>query len=161
MKKDRKNQIRDLVLSMWNYDTDAFVRLYSMTCDDIYNFCMCILRDKSMAIQAVTETYSNAYRNILHLTDPNLFEIWLRRIAFQICNDRLMGIGDPAMYSMISPEQLEVLPFHERQIVFLSDYRNLKTSDIASVLNISKREVDICLKNAKLRLMALKENGKF
>ena len=161
MRKERKKHIRDLVLRMWNSDTDAFIQLYSMTCDSTYNYCMCILHEHNMTLRAVSEIYSYVYSHILHLTDPALFEAWLRRVAFQVCSDTLIGMGDPSMLSMISPYELEVLPFHERQILFLSDYRGMKDSDIADILDISKKEVENCLQNAKRRLLALQENDRF
>ncbi len=155
MKNNRKEIIRALVMRVWNNDISAFYTLYFMTCDNIYNYCRHILKCDEKAKDSLSEVYSYALRNILHLTDPILFEPWLRRIAFDICSEKLFSQSDSMLYSMISPAKLEELPFFERQILFLSDYCDLNDKDIASVLDISKNKVASCLNSAREHLVLL------
>ncbi len=160
MSNIRTKQIRSLVVRVWNSDRGAYAILYSMTCDDIYNYCRCIIRKDLKALRIVEDVYSYALNNILHLTDPSLFEAWLRRIAFQKCSEELLITGDSSMYSLLNPAVLDVLPFYERQILFLADYRELSAREIAKILNISKKEVNKGLTQARSNLVKLKENGK-
>ncbi len=160
MSNSRSKQIRSLVVRVWNSDRGAFALLYSMTCDDIYNYCKSIIKNEHKSLRIVEDVYNYALDNILHLTDPALFETWLRRIAFQKCQEELLMSGDTSTYSLLSPAILDVLPFYERQILYLADYRDLSGSEIASILDISKKEVQKCLSQARTHLVVLKENGK-
>ena len=147
---------RSLVMRVWNGDRASFVQLYSLTCDDVYNFCRHILKNDERAKEAVTKTYTYVLNNILSLTDPALLEAWLRRIAFQNCFDMLLYLSDENMYLFSNPAELESIPFFERQILFLHDNRDLSEKEIARLLGITPLKVTEHLKSARQHLLQLK-----
>ena len=159
--KLRKNRqlIKALVIRVWNDDRTSFAQLYSLTCDDIYNYCRYILKNDQRAKEAVIKTYSYALTNILGLMDPSLFEAWLRRIAFQSCFDMLLYSSDENMYMFSNPAELESIPFFERQILFMYDNRNLSEAEISRILGITPRKVSAHLKSARTHLIQLKGKG--
>ena len=161
MYKNRRKHIRNLVMRIWNGDSESFTDLYAMTCDDIYNYCRCMLKDNDKALHATRDVYIYALDNILHLTDPTLFEAWIRRIAYQKCSDEILEHTQHYRFQFADPDQLEDLPFYERQILFMSEFCDLKTNEISNILDISKNEVEKCLKSAGKHLIALKRDGVF
>ncbi len=150
-------KIKKLVMAVWNDDLDAFAVLYSMTCDNIYNYCKNFMKSNEDTERAVIYTYSDALNNILQLTDPSLFEIWLLRIAFNTCYEMLLSSGDPDLYSRLNPEDLEALPFVEKQIFFLHDYRQMEVDEIASALGLSQKKVKMYLEQARHKILELKQ----
>ncbi len=156
-KLHRNRQLeRALVMRVWNDDRASFAQLYSLTCDDIYNYCRHILKNDERAKEAVTKTYTYALSNILSLTDPSLFEAWLRRIAFQSCFDMLLYLSDENMYLFSNPAELESIPFFERQILFMYDNRELSELEISRLLGITPRKVSEHLKSARNHMLQLK-----
>ena len=158
MNKKRQQTIKNLVMSAWNEDVEAFSILYSMTVDNIFNYCRMLLKTDVNARLAVKNIYSQAYDSILNLTDPLLFEAWLKRIAFQVCFDSLLDPQNPFSYSVLPPAELDSLPFSERQILFLCDYRDIPVGEIASLLQISVRHVNKDLLLARKHIIQLKNS---
>ena len=148
--------IRALVMRVWNDDRTSFAQLYSLTCDDVYNYCRHILKNDERAKEAVIKTYTYALSNILSLTDPLLFEAWLRRITFQTCFDMLLYFSDENMYVFSNPAELEAIPFFERQILFMYDNRELSELEIARLLDITPRKVSAHLNSAREHMLQLK-----
>ena len=159
MHTTKLSKVRILVMKVWNGDSEAFAVLYAMTCDRIYNYCFHMLGSGSSAGAMLTGIYSYAMKNILNLTDPELFYPWLRRIAFQFCYDNILTSSDTNIYSFINPTIMEELPFSERQILFLTDYNNLPPRKIASLLEISEKKVRSTLSDARTRIIKLKSLG--
>lgn len=159
MKRNEAPTIEKLVMHVWNDDDEAFSELYSITCDRLYNYCRLFMHSETKAMDAVRESYLLAYKNINLLKDPSLFERWLFRIAFQICYDKAITESYDQYASLLSPYELEVLPFHEKQIFFLHDYRDLSEGEIADALDISKKYVASALTSARKHLLAIKSGA--
>lgn len=153
----RSSRIQQLVLDMWNDDTEAFTEIYCLTVDDTYNYCRHILGEDDRSLEAVREIYSIVVKNILKLKDPSLFDAWLRRIAFDVCYDRVMAEGRTDLYSLLHPEEIESLSFFEREIFFLHDFVGLSDKDIANALHITKRHVEKSLTNSREHILELRK----
>ncbi|WP_408071600.1 RNA polymerase sigma factor [Butyrivibrio sp. JL13D10] len=149
-------KIRRLVLGAWNDDAESFAELYSLTVDDIYNYCMHILDDKKESLQAVNEIYFVAKDNILKLKDPSLFPAWLRRIAFDVCYRKAITSSRTDLFTLLHPDELLSLPFFERQIFFLHDFTGLSDKEIANALHIRKKHVLKILTNAREHMLELR-----
>ena len=132
------SKIQKLVLGLWNDDMESFSELYLLTVDDTYNYCRHILGDDRSTAMAVSDIYSIALKNILKLKDPSLFVAWLRRIAFDVCYQKAIAEYRSDYFSLLHPEEIESLPFSERQIFFPHDFTGLSEKDIANALHITK-----------------------
>ena len=149
-------EIQKLVLKLWNDDIESFAKLYSITVDDTYNYARIVLGDDTSAAVATSEIYSLALQNIIRLKDPSLFTAWLRRISYDVCYKKIVEERQSEFYLMINPEEMESLPFSEKQIYFLHDFANISQRDIANALHISPRHVKKDLLSARDHLMQLR-----
>lgn len=151
------SKIPKLVLGAWNDDMESFSKLYLLTVDDTYNYCRHILGDDDSTAAAVCDIYSIALKNILKLKDPSLFTPWIRRIAFDICYQKTMEHSRTDLYSLLHPEELESLPFSERQIFFLHDFVGMNEKDIANALHITGRHVENSLASCREHILELRK----
>ena len=62
-------------------DEEAFATLYRQTVHDVSRYVTAIVRDPSLAEDAVAQTYADAWRELPGLREPDRFEAWLFRIA--------------------------------------------------------------------------------
>lgn len=157
MLTDNTAKIRRLVLLAWNDDTESFAQLYCLTVDDTYNYCRIILDDEKESLEAVSEIYNIARKNILKLKDPSLFPAWLRRIAFDVCYEKNVTDTRTDLYSLLHPEELMSLPFFERQIFFLHDFTGLTDKEIAGALHIRRSHVNRTLSKARDHMLELRK----
>lgn len=163
-------------------NSDAFTELYGLTYNHIYNYAVRYLKDEHLAQDAVQETYITAFKNLRAIKDPSLFVAWLNQINFHTCYDMCKKAN--SMYGYIDPDQLELakddnidhnpedlyekndeieklhdaidsLPFHEKQVVVLRFYNEMKLEEIAKALSISRSTVKRYLQNAKEKLSSL------
>ena len=156
-KRKDLSRIPKLVLGLWNDDIESFSELYLLTVDDTYNYCRHILGDDSSTALAVSDIYSIALKNILKLKDPSLFVAWLRRIAFDVCYQKIIAEYRTDLYSLLHPEEIESLPFSERQIFFLHDFAGLSEKDIANALHITRKHVENSLINAREHILEVRK----
>lgn len=160
--------IAGLVLCAQQGDNDAFAELYALTCNKVYNFCRHYLRDDHLAQDALQEVYISVLHNIQKINDPTLFIAWLNRISFNICYDmtrkninwddifKLEIIellqdkhpdSNPEVKAQRSDEihrihqAVESLPFHQREVITMRYFNNMKIHTIANTLDISRSSV--------------------
>lgn len=149
-------------------DMDAFAELYKLTCNKVYSYARHYLRDEYLAQDAMQEVYMAAYRNIDKLSDPTLFVAWLNRISFHVCYDiqqkRIShhDIADPELLELVRDENLgsnpealvlysneiqrlhqamDELPFHERSVLVMRFYNDMKLEEIAAAMDLSRSTV--------------------
>lgn len=150
-------------------DSNAFAELYALTYNKVYNYTKHYLKDDYLAQDALQEIYILALKNLNKLNDPTVFIAWLDRISFHVCYDitkkakkaneqcsdpeLLEIIEDSGLYS--NPEAhfqkkdeasrlkdaMEQLPFHERQVLIMRFYNNMKLEEIAAAMEISRSTV--------------------
>lgn len=173
--------IAGLVLEAQANNSDAFAELYALTYQHVYNYAGHYLRDAYLAQDAVQETYISALKNIKKIKDPSLFVAWLNQICFRVCFDmsKRMRKGDEANPELLdllrdelsdhNPEahsemQIETeivqsavdhLPFHERQVIVMRYYNEMKLEEIADAMQISRSSVKRYLQSGRDRLEVL------
>lgn len=169
MKELNITYLAGLVLRAKAGDSNAFAELYAMTYNKVYNYARHYLRDDFLAQDALQEIYILALKNLNQLNDPTVFIAWLNRIAFHVCYDmcqkRQKGneqFSDPEILEIIEDaypdsnpdtryqkkdekarvnEALEQLPLHERQVLIMRFYNNMKLEEIADAMDISRSSV--------------------
>lgn len=171
--------IASLVTRAQAGNSEAFTELYGLTYNHILNYATRYLKDEYLAQDAVQETYITAFKKIKGIKDPSLFVAWLNQINFHTCYDMCKKLNssygfvdhehleltkdensdhDPeAVYEKneeirVLREAIEELPFHEKQVIVLRYYNEMKLEDIAKALNISRSTVKRYLQNAKDKL---------
>lgn len=149
-------------------DAKAFAALYKFTSGAQYFNAFHILNSKSLAEDAVQETYLKAFEKISTLTDPRNFLSWLSQINYNCCIDiikskkRLVPSMDedlalhlPDEAGEDTPEQnalnqdmrnvllnsLSSLSEEQRALLLLRYYRDLKVKDIAVIMGCSEGTV--------------------
>lgn len=157
-----------LVVRFKQRDADAFAELYTLTYNKVYNYARHYLKDEHLAQDAMQEVYIAAYRNIDKLSEPTLFVAWLNRISFHVCYDiqqKQFGrqdFADPELLELVrdeypgsNPEALvlqaseiqrlhqamDELPFHERSVLIMRYYNNMKLEEIAGAMDLSRSTV--------------------
>ncbi len=168
MKEPNHLYIAGLVLKAQKGDSDAFAEIYALTYNKTYNYARHYLKDAFLAQDALQEIYISALKNLHKMNDPTLFIAWLNRISFNVCFDmskkekNAPPISDPEILELVHCESLysnpeahtqqkdeyerlqnalETLPFHEKQVLILRYFRDLKLEDIATALGISRSTV--------------------
>lgn len=163
-------------------NSEAFTELYALTYNHTYNYAARYLKDEHLAQDAVQETYITAFKKLKGIKDPSLFVAWLNQINFHTCFD--MCKKNNSTYGYVDPEQLELtrddniehnpedvyerndeinklhaaideLPFHEKQVIVMRYYNEMKLEEIAKALSISRSTVKRYLQNAKDKLSKL------
>lgn len=168
-----------LVVRFKQRDADAFAELYTLTFNKVYNYARHYLKDEHLAQDAMQEIYIAAYRNIDKLSEPTLFVAWLNRISFHVCYDiqqKQFGhqdFADPELLELVrdeypgsNPEALvlqaseiqrlhqamDELPFHERSVLIMRYYNNMKLEEIAVAMDLSRSTVKRYIASGKDRL---------
>src|SRR4051794_30808298 len=77
--------MRDLVVRARDGDRDAFAALVGATSDRMYGIAFRILRDGSLAEDAVQEALVTVWRQLPGLRDPDRFEAWSRKLLVHAC----------------------------------------------------------------------------
>ena len=163
-------------------NSEAFSELYMLTYKQAYNYALRYMKDEHLAQDAVQETYITAFKNLKGIKDPSLFVAWLNQINFHTCFDMCKKIN--SSYGFIDSEHLELthddniehnpedmyekqyeieklreaieaLPFHEKQVIVMRFYNEMKLEDIAKALSISRSTVKRYLQSAKDKLSKL------
>lgn len=182
MKEPNHSYIAGLVTLAQQGSSDAFAELYAMTYNKTYNYARHYLKDDYLAQDALQEIYISALRNIQKINDPTLFIAWLNRISFNICydistkNKSVSFVDSPEVWEFIGDDNLSLnpeiqtqhtdelrrlhnaikaLPFHERQVITMRFFNDLKLEDIASALNISRSSVKRHIASAKKNLLLM------
>lgn len=182
MKEPNHSYIAGLVTLAQQGSSDAFAELYAMTYNKTYNYARHYLKDDYLAQDALQEIYISALRNIQKINDPTLFIAWLNRISFNVCYDMSMKnksinlVDSPEVWEFIGDENISLnpevqtqnadearrlhnaiksLPFHERQVITMRFFNDMKLEDIASALNISRSSVKRHIASAKEHLLLM------
>lgn len=146
----------------------------------IYRFALGMLRDPSLAEDAVQETFLRAYRGIDSLRDPVALTTWLYRIATRACVDlirdrsraacpapetdldELEDLESPSLHQVVERADMsscvqiyiEGLSDGYRSVILMHDLEGLTSAEIASALGLTLTTVKMRLHRARLRLRA-------
>ena len=147
---------RDLVEQARRGDREAFAVLALQVSDSLYTVAHRILRDTSLAEDALQNALVIAWRRIPHLREPDRFEAWFHRILVHACYDesqrarhwtanvRLLPVDGPSTpdgsASFADRDQLERafrrLPVDQRAVFVLHHYVGLPLVEVAELLEI-------------------------
>lgn len=169
MKEPNYKYIANLVIKTQQNDSNAFAELFGLTHNKVYTYACHYLKDTYLAQDAVQEVYISVLKNIHKLKDPSLFVAWLNQISFHICfdmckkrnheygvisdgmldllNAREIPQNNPESQTLLKDEAsrlrsaIQQLPYHEREIIVLRYYNNMKIDEIAQVTDLSKSTV--------------------
>ena len=143
----------------------------------LLHICYMILRDDSLAEDAVQETFLKAYKAIDTFRGESSEKTWLFRIGVNVCRDMKRGRWFRYLDRRVTPETLPIpapeadedyeelsqailrLPDRDKEIILLYYYQDMNIRDIAQTLGLAPSSVSSRLKKARERLKALLERG--
>ena len=147
---------RDLVEQARRGDREAFAVLVHQVSDSLYAVAQRILRDSTLAEDALQNALVLAWRRIPHLREPDRFEAWIHRILVHACYDesqrarqwtaniRVLPVEGPTAPDgsavIADRDELERafrrLPVDQRAVFVLHHYLGLPLVEIAEMLEI-------------------------
>lgn len=160
--------------SAQNHDRE-FERLVCQYQKTLLRMCYLYLRDKTLAEDAVQETFIKVYRSMQSFRGDSSEKTWLMKIAMNTCCDmhrsHWFRMIDPRYTPDMLPEasepfeqeeeemvvQVMQLPRKLREVILLYYYQDMTVTEIADSLGISQSSVSGRLKRARDKLRALLE----
>lgn len=155
-----------------NHELERLVLQYQQS---LLRTCFLYLRDRTLAEDAVQETFLKAYRSLASFRGECSEKTWLMKIAMNTCCDlrrahRLRSI-DPRRIPELLPQaaepfapaeeelvtQVMQLPRKLREVILLYYYQDMTVTEIAVSLGISQSSVSGRLKRARGKLRTLLE----
>lgn len=143
----------------------------------IFRMCCAYLCDKSLAEDAVQETFIKAYKklNSLQTLDQTHEKAWLMKIAINTCKDYFRGSWFRHIDRHISPadlcqpsyemdlkdkllaDEIMDLPRKLKEVILLFYYQDMSYEEVAKALSISRSAVYNRLVSARQRLKIVLE----
>ena len=147
---------RDLVEQAQRGDREAFAILARTRGDQLFGIARRIIRDVSLAEDAVQQALVIAWRELPRLRDPERFDAWLQRTLVNACyaearrkrawmsSVQVLPVDGPAgpdeLGSLADRDEVERgfrrLPPEQRAILVLHHYLGLDSHEIGEVLDI-------------------------
>lgn len=136
----------------------------------LLRLCFAYLHDRSLAEDAVQETFLKAYRKLDQFQGKSNVKTWLSAIAINCCRDMSRGSWFRHIDRSISIDQLPMrseeanpeddavsvevmnLPIRLREVVLLYYFEDMNTNEIAETLRISQQAVSGRLMRARAKL---------
>lgn len=153
-----------------------FEQLVEQYQEPILRTCFLYLCDKTLAEDAVQETFVRVYRSLDSFRGDSSEKTWIMKIAMRVCYDlnhsnwyRLMNrhvtpdmLPEPATGTADDGDEALTLavmrlPRKLREVILLYYYQGLKVDEIAEMLHIAHSSVSGRLKRARIKLKHLLE----
>ena len=144
----------------------------------LLRICFTFLHDRSLAEDAVQETFIKVYRGLDTFHGNSSEKTWIFRIAMNTCRDMLRGrwfrfvdrrvdlsqLPEPAVQMEEGDREIVAsvmaLPVRLREVILLHNFEGLTTYETTEALGITQQAVSGRLKRAKEKLRKeLKEKG--
>lgn len=136
-------------------DTHAFAQLYELIYRDLYHFAFYTLKNPHDAEDMVSDTVTDAFRQIRSLKQPEAFKAWMFQILSNKCKQKLKSYLDktvplPEELSYPMPdlnERADVrnaffsLEGEDRLILALNLFAGYSSREIAELLNMNDNTV--------------------
>lgn len=153
----------------------AFEQMVETYQTALLRMCCLYLRDKTLAEDAVQETFIKAYRSMDSFRGDSSEKTWLMRIAINTCQDMNRSGWLRFMERRFTPEDLPEpispveegeeelvaavmkLPRRLREVILLYYYQGMNTMEVADSLGIRQSSVSGRLKRAREKLRGLLE----
>lgn len=148
----------------------SLVRLMNAYEKDVFRICLALLKDVSMAEDAVQETFLKVYRKFDTFRGECSEKNWILKIAIHTCKDlqrskwfrhidrriTLETIPEPLMPLVQEDSDLInaifSLPAKERQIIMLYYYEGMTLTEVAQVMEVSSAALSKRLKKIRIKL---------
>lgn len=155
----------------------AFEQLVAQYQTALLRMCCLYLRDKTLAEDAVQETFIKAWRGMDRFRGDSSEKTWLMRIAINTCRDMNRSGWLRFMERRFTPEDLPEpvapiaekeeelvkaimqLPLRLREVTLLYYYQGMTTQEAAESLGIAQASVSGRLKRAREKLRIYLEEG--
>ena len=152
-----------------------FEKLVDQYQKPVLHMCYLYLCDKTLAEDAVQDTFLKVYQNLDTYRHESSEKTWIMRIAINTCYNinhsgwfRFFNHGvtpemmpDEAVQTDEDDEELTIaitkLPIKLREVILLHYYQGLKVNEIADALGIAQSSVSGRLKRGRERLKNLLE----
>lgn len=153
-----------------------FERLVEWYQEPILRTCFLYLCDKTLAEDAVQETFVRVYRSLESFRGDSSEKTWITKIAMRVCYDLNHSNWYRLMNRYITPDMLPdsptgaateedeeltlavmKLPRTLREVILLYYYQGFKVEEIAEILHIAHSSVSGRLKRARTKLKCLLE----
>ena len=149
---------------------DVLNRLVQEYQGTLLRLCYAYLHDRSLAEDALQETFLKAYRNLGGFRGDASEKTWLMKIAMNTCRDfRRTGwflhtdrtmtpdrLPEPSVSASEQDREITVevmrLPMKLREVVLLCYYQSMTTVEAAQTLGITQQAVSARLLRARARL---------
>lgn len=153
------------------------VRLVDAYQSSLRRMCCAILRDQSLAEDAVQETFLKAYKAMDTFRQDSSEKTWLMCIAINTCRDYRRSAWFRYLDRRITPEDLPLasssteeesieltmaimrLPQKLQEVTLLHYYQGMTTREIADALQIPQSTVSTRLIRARAKLRIFLERG--
>jgi RNA polymerase sigma-70 factor (ECF subfamily) len=137
-------------------DVEAFEAILEVSITPAHKYAFALLRDPSLAEDAVQEACVRAWRKLARLRVGSSFQPWFLGIVARQCHDQMRGRWwrmirmpnpearrsdlpeDAALRRAALREALGELTERERQVLILRLYLDLTWSDVASVTGLTE-----------------------
>lgn len=136
----------------------------------LLRMCSVYLGDKALAEDAVQDAFLKAYRTLAQFRGECSDKTWLARIAINTCKNYLRNPWHRYVDRRVSLEtlperatggagsdmqvlrEISRLPDNDKAVILLTYYQDMRASDVARALGISREAVYARLKRARAKL---------
>ena len=147
--------------------------------EQVTRMCFLYLCDKTMAEDAVQETFLKVYRSMDTFRGESGEKTWIMKIAIRTCYDMNHSGWFRVINRHVTPEMVPeaAVPFEEsddelmnavvrlpirlREVILLYYYQHLNVNEVAEALGISQSSVSGRLKRGREKLKAMMEGSEF
>jgi RNA polymerase sigma-70 factor (ECF subfamily) len=158
--------------SLRNQTIEKLIQQYQTP---LLRLCYIQLQDRTLAEDAVQETFLKAYRGFAQFRGESSEKTWLTRIAVNVCRDYQRGSWFRHTDRSITPDMLQIgteqpdtedmdlsmavmkLPRKMREAILLYYYQDMGTEEIAKVLGLTQSTVSYRLQKSREKLRKLLE----
>jgi RNA polymerase sigma-70 factor (ECF subfamily) len=172
---------RELVVRAQRGDRDAFSRVAADSLSRLNAVARLVVRDESLAEDAVQDALVDAWRDLRALRDPDRFDGWLYRLLIRACMDvtrrqrrrrtielPMLSIEGPSIsdsqHAFAINDELERalrrLTVEQRSVLVLTYYLDLTLADSAATLGIPVGTMKSRLNRAMSALRAELESAR-
>ena len=166
------DNLYDLAIQAKKGNEESFVALCDAVKVNLYRTAIGILRDETLALDAVSEAIFRGYKGIRKLREPKYVLTWFTRIIINVSitmyekrkreylsNVVQFDIAKADDYDdMNFNDLIDNLPIELQEIISLKYYSDLTLADIAVILNLPEGTVKSRLNRALKQLRLEVEN---
>ena len=156
-----------------------FERLVDQYQEPVLRMCYYCLCDKTLAEDAMQETFLKAYRAMDSFRGDSSEKTWIMRIAMRTCYDMNHSGWFRVFNRHVTPDMVPeaAVPFEEsddelmnavtklpiklREVILLYYYQRMNVNEVADALGISQSSVSERLKRGREKLKAMIEGSEF